>query len=91
MNYKYALYSVIVARGGVRRIIAVDYKIYQRHIELHEDETEAYENYEFIGIIESDLTTEELLSAITEASESKAEYYRKRVIAIDDITRKTKL
>ena len=76
-------------RRGIRRLIVVDDAVYRQHLAM--DCQDEYENYEFIGIIESDLKADELLETICEAGDSKAEYYRNSLLNIARILRETNL
>ncbi len=88
MKYRYALFTVAIQRG-LRRLVVVDDTVYRQHLAM--DSQDEYENYDFIGIIESDLKADELLDTIYEAGESKAEYYRNSLLNIARILRETNL
>ena len=85
MDYRYALYSVRVERG-IRKIIAVKKGIYQQH--LNRDGAEDYENYRFLGIIETDFPPDELIEMLEEAGEDRAEYYKDSLLQIVKIINK---
>ncbi len=79
MNYRYALYRVRLERG-VEKIIAINDGVYQQH--LNRDGADGYENYRFLGIIETDLPPDELIETIEEVGDNRVEYYKDNILQI---------